>query len=181
MKIWFFFITLLTAVSEASACFTAPSDYYRPYSQVIREADLIFLGRVKSIEEIKTDGAKTSTLKDLLDAASQPYEGNRRFEFEIVELLKGKIDEESIFIKGIDSQSGPIQDYNKHTDYQFWLDVGGRIKSSSNCLLLPNFHHYNEYLIIMGEKNSYKSYEVIRSSEDAWLKEVKLMLRLDQR
>lgn len=175
MVIWCLFFQY-----QVFACASIPQYYSRPYSEVISDSKTIYLAKVKSKTEINVKNDAYSNLEELIDNASNNSVNNMRYEFEIIEYIKGYKPSKFFYKLGLQASNDNNGDFNGHTDYKFWLDNGGRVKASPDCAIRPNFIVGKVYLIIENTHDSYKSYEEINLNNDAWLSEVRMRLKIQK-
>ena len=102
-------------------------------------------------------------------------ENNGSFYFytlEVIRILKGK-NIESISFQGFKNGENSSNDFDDHTDSEFWTENVGR-SDFPCCICSPNHMFYEDeiYLVFPDALGAMKSAEVINSDNDKWLKYV---------
>lgn len=166
------------AVSGALACFSSGPGYGLGHDELIDSAQNIYLARVEKITAAysKTDDfLPTLEEKFFLPRTRTEYDTSYYsiFQFEIVEVLKGKLTKIGPIEGSKDDYSG--NDFADHADSIFWSeaeDVGRSEWFGGECQPRHVFKLGELYLLFPGKLSSRKSAEVIRKPSDLWLRYV---------
>lgn len=157
MKIVLTVILSILSIS-AIACEVAPKE------QTVSAIELI--NRTESIVLAKVVSATSSE-----DAYVVTYK------FKTIEMLKGKkID--TFQINGHPLYQGGMQNFNHHSDAEFWKDYRGRVSNDTDCKIHPGFSVGAIFLVFSDQPYHNKSFENIirthgnKDTKDKWLQYV---------
>ena len=141
----------------ASACDKIPESQTQSINQLITRTNNIVIAQAKK-PEIGGDGLYT-------------------VEFEVSDVLKGS-QWSNFILQGKPTTPDKLgNDFNKHGDLQFWAYLNtGNFFRDKDCNLYGYFERGRQYLIFIDKPFHPKSFELISSQEDSWLKEVKKQL-----
>ena len=149
-----YFVLFLIAIfsMSVSSCVIFPEGLNVSPKMAYDDAKAIYL--VKSVRS-KTDGI------------------NHSFNFNVLQVFKGPNRKQiELFVDA--SLWGNIQYFEKHEAVKFWLKpYSAGMFVNSDCKLRPNFNVGYEYLVLLGEKDNIRSYEIINSPDDYWLNYIK--------
>lgn len=96
---------------------------------------------------------------------------NGKFDFKVLEKIKGKIRDKFQVRALISDETGT--DYNSHKLESFWSKSGGRMQVEPSCEIIPNFQKGKKYLVFLDKPYHLKSFEIIVTDGDEWLKKVR--------
>ena len=149
---------ILSYSNIAYSCFLPPEDQRVPYCKLIeRTANIVYARAIK-------------VKKNITPHISYKYE------FKILETLKGKNTEKFVSIIGwppvvIDAK------LDDHTKKRFWRDGWGRTHAFTDCKIYPDFELNKNYLLFIDKPYHRKSFEAIKAKNDSWFIEVKKGLK----
>jgi hypothetical protein len=182
-------VTLVAAIAAitlragpAPACSGFDSVISVPYSELIGLADRIVLATLVDAVSVEPDiPEQPEPLSvDKMLKLVEKGQSTHMYRFSVKGTLKGESKEHvTIEIVGRSHQS-ESSDFDEHTDYRFWLDNGGRLGVEADCSLRPGFEKGQDYLLILANERHRKSFELILSPNDAWLKEVRRVLAVSR-
>lgn len=141
----------------AFACENIPESQTQSINQLVSRSQNIVLAQAKK-PEIGSDGFFT-------------------VEFEVNDVLKGS-QWSNFILQGKAATPDKLgNDFNKHNDLQFWAYLNtGNFFRDKDCNLYGYFERGRQYLIFLDKPFHPKSFELISSQDDGWLKEVKKQL-----
>ncbi len=138
----------------------------------------------------KTLSVKNDTLDNSLDSqltrmvADMASEDEIFYVFEVIEVLTGKkrkhITLSFFSINNKNEKCELSNDFNGHSDSEFWETSLGRsimVNTPETHLLHSCFVIGEQYLLIGSRDFKQKSYELIKSSDDLWLKYIKKVIQ----
>ena len=152
-----------------------------PYSALIASAEQIVLATLVDVVVVEPDvipeRPEPLTREEMLDLVKQD-QVSHTYRFAVREVIAGgKKKELSIETVGV-SHHASDSDFDRHTDYRFWLDNGGRLGIESDCSLKPTFELGRDYLLVLGGERHRKGFELVVSRMTAWLSEVRRVVAI---
>lgn len=96
---------------------------------------------------------------------------NGKIDFRVVERLKGK-NRTAFSISGLLTDEAST-DFKGHKLESFWSKSGGRGQIEPSCEIVPSFQKGKKYVIFLDKPYHVKSFELIESDSDTWLKKVR--------
>lgn len=147
---------LLLITVDSLACLTDPLESHATIYQLVVDSSAIVLATVKS-ELPRVDDERSE------------------FTFSVQEVLKGRV-QEAFKLYGYSFEESPNYsfDYSGHTDPHFWASVSGNSLLGGECDIHGVFAEGEMYLIFLGDVPRFKAFENIRSSDDLWLRAVRV-------
>ncbi|WII72745.1 hypothetical protein QJS83_02530 [Bdellovibrio sp. 22V] len=94
-----------------------------------------------------------------------------KVDFKVIERIKGKKREKFQVPALITEETGT--DFKAHTLESFWSKSGGRGQIEPSCEIVPNFQKGKKYLVFLDKPYHLKSFELIETDGDVWLKKVR--------
>lgn len=165
-------LILLAYSSISNACLTANGNLYKPYSELIGNADAIYLVKLRNKEDFKEDIDIPKKVIEKLPSYESQKRTFTRYSFEIMESIYGE-EKDEIRLEFLAPLYNSDENFDNHTNYRFWLDHNGRLKLRSDCSLDYSFELGEVYVLILSNHAHVKMYEKIKSKDDPWLVEVK--------
>ena len=148
--------TLYPAISNS--CFAPPEEASSRPLNLVLGANYIVLAEAK--ERLSGDGGLPT-----------------EFLFETKEVLKGEAPNLFKFHGFSRSENlGASEDFDAHTDPQFWAYSHGNSTITTWCGVFGIFEIGQTYLIINSDSGHFKGYENIRTDDDLWLKVIRVLV-----
>lgn len=158
------FLLLFVSAVPAAACFAPPAEFTRHHGELV--ADAVRIAWARALEP-----SSPRSLPGLFGVAPR---------FEVIEVLKGDVPDEFTLANGRYSV-GPENDdflnsdFDGHHDLAVWDRMLTRQWNNSMCQMEPAFVPGETYLIFLDSPH-WRSYEIVRSDDDLWLKAVRNLI-----
>ena len=150
---------LLVAPFPVSACFAPPAQQLVPPDELIARTQNIVLAKVVEAE-VQGDAYEVT------------------YTFKTIRSLKGSASE-TFQIAGYPAiWEGANENFNHHSDEEFWSKSSGRLSSDTDCEIHPEFSVGGTYLVFLDKPYHRKSFEIIvrtggkADMRDKWLQYV---------
>lgn len=176
---WLILIWLMFSVSgKAMACMNSSKGSRSGVRSLIEDSVGIYLVTLQSAIAVEpvllTQTHPALSLKDVIENVR--VESTRRviYSFDVLEPIKGaKLTrlEIEIPLRNIEDL---FDDFNGHKSDIFWNDPSaGRARINSDCSISTTFTFGHQYIILISDNPTIKSYERIKSEEDRFLQFVR--------
>lgn len=145
-------------------CFACPSVWACTYNAMAYPNSL-----TKFVES--AEGIYLATL-----SKSQKVGDNNSYSFHVDEVLKGE-PKHQLLIEVNNALPGALKLDIRHDVLRFWLDKQyGAVNVDSDCKIRPSFNLGYQYILVLSENATVKSYEFVASVDNKWLKFVRNQL-----
>jgi hypothetical protein len=153
-------VVVLSTTLEALACYAPSPEQKVDWKVLVKRTNDIALAEVI---EVTTVG----------QAVAIDPQGNTIYKLKVIETLKGKADPTFNLVGDI-TDAGQDTDFSKHKSKSFWnRGSAGRSPIRPDCVIPPTFKKGERYLVFLTKPYHFKSFELIKSDGDEWLKKVR--------
>jgi hypothetical protein len=156
------FALLALGAGAAQACYVAPPAQRIAVEDQVRQPADVMLGQVIGATPLGGDAVEYSFL------VMDQMRGLPRKVFTMMGRAASPYDQDT--------------SYDRHRDFAFWAQGGGRSMNDTDCVIHPSFVVGNSYLVFLGAAPTWRSFEKIDmvdghpDPDDQWLAYVKTAL-----